>query len=86
MGTVLKFFVLNMPWPKGAPTNHAWVPSSHHDFDAERFKCRQLIRDLAATPLEQAWPVHPNFGRVSGSDVSRLHAKHLDHHLKQFGA
>ena len=83
---VLKFIVLNMPWPKGAPTNHAWVSSSNHDFQTERSRCRQLMRDLAGKLLDESWPVHPNFGRMSGRDVSRLHAKHLDHHLKQFGA
>jgi hypothetical protein len=25
------------------------------------------------------------FGKMSGREVSRLHAKHLDHHLRQFG-
>ena len=33
-----------------------------------------------APPVED-----PLLGRMSGTEVSRLHAKHRDHHLKQFG-
>jgi hypothetical protein len=35
--------------------------------------------------LDEDWPENPIFGKVSGTDISRLQAKHLDHHLKQFG-
>jgi hypothetical protein len=35
--------------------------------------------------LDAEWPTHPMLGRMSGSEVSRLHAKHLHHHLTQFG-
>jgi hypothetical protein len=35
--------------------------------------------------IEGAWPRHHMFGKITGREVSRLHAKHLDHHLRQFG-
>lgn len=82
---MLKFLVLNLPWMKGAPTNPAFLATAHHDFDAERQRCLGLIESLAAQPLAGVWSDHPMFGRMSGRDVSRLHAKHLDHHLRQFG-
>lgn len=82
---VIKFMVLNIPWIKGAPTNPSLVAQGRHDFEVQRARCLQLIDALARRPLESAWPAHPMFGRMSGKDVSRLHAKHLDHHLKQFG-
>jgi hypothetical protein len=36
--------------------------------------------------MESAWPESPIFGRVTGKFNSRLQAKHVDHHLRQFGA
>jgi hypothetical protein len=37
-------------------------------------------------PVDGEWPDDPSFGRVSGKFASKLHAKHLDHHFRQFGA
>jgi hypothetical protein len=82
---LVKFFTLNGPWPKGAPTGRAFVTSASHDFDTERARCLRLIEDLVAIRLDDAWPDHPIFGRMSGRDYSRLQAKHLNHHLTQFG-
>jgi len=82
---LLKFIVINIPWPKGARTLPQWVPEKEYDFAEERERCLRLIDDLAARRIEGEWPASPLLGRMSGSDVTRLHAKHLDHHLKQFG-
>ncbi len=81
---VMKFVVLRLPWFKGAPTLPEFVAKGPYDFGAERERCLRLIRTLAARPLSGPWPVNPIFGHVTGPDVSRLHAKHLDHHFTQF--
>jgi hypothetical protein len=81
----VKFMVLSLPWVKGAPTNPAFLPKRQYDFEAERARCRLLIGKLTARPLDADWPYHPIFGRMSGPDFSRLQARHLDHHLRQFG-
>jgi uncharacterized protein DUF1569 len=82
---LLKFVVLNLPWSKGAPTHSAFVAKRNYDFTAERARCLQLIDKVVSRELQDTWPEHPVFGRMSGGQVSRLHAKHLDHHLTQFG-
>ena len=83
---LLKFLVLNFPWGKGAPTLKRWVPQSdNYDFASEQARCLRLVGELASKRLEDAWPDSPTLGRMRGSDVSRLHAKHLNHHLTQFG-
>ena len=83
---LLKFLVLNFPWGKGAPTLKRWVPQSdNYDFASEQARCLRLVGELASKPLEDVWPDSPTLGRMRGSDVSRLHAKHLNHHLTQFG-
>ena len=81
----LKFMVLNLPWMKGATTNPRFVATTRHDFALELERCRQLIKEVAAHPLEGLARMHPVLGHMSGRDHSRLQAKHLDHHLRQFG-
>ena len=81
----MKFAVLNLPWTKNAPTNPSFVAKASHDFEAERARCLSLIEKLTSRAIDNSSSDHPIFGRMSGRDVSRLQAKHLDHHLKQFG-
>lgn len=83
---VLKFLVLNAPWGKGAPTLKRWMPEhDKYDFVSERDRCCRLIDEIASKPVEDIWPDSPTLGRMSGNDVTRLQAKHLNHHLTQFG-
>ena len=82
---IMKFMVLNLPWPKSAPTLPMFMAKGSHDFNAERNRCLQLIDQLSAKNLDENWPDNPVFGPIKGHDVSRLHAKHLNHHLNQFG-
>jgi len=83
---VMKFLLLNIPWPKGMPTHPEFVATRAHDFDRERQRCLALIGEIATKELNGSWPAHPVFGKVDGRFNSRLHAKHLNHHLTQFGA
>jgi len=83
---LLKFIVVNFPWPKGAPTYPGFVAGDRYDFAAELTRCLRLIDTFASRSIEGPWPDSPVFGPVNGRFVSRLQAKHLDHHLKQFGA
>jgi hypothetical protein len=83
---IMKFFLLYMPWPKSAPTNKSAIASEQYDLEAERTKCRELIAKFVNRPLDGAWPDDPNWGRVSGTFASKVQAKHLDHHFRQFGA
>lgn len=84
---VLKFLVLNAPWGKGAPTLKRWIPQNdNYEFAAEHARCLRLVDEITAKPIGSGWPDSPTLGRMSGEEVSRLHAKHLNHHLTQFGA
>lgn len=84
-GSVLKFMVLRLPWVKGAPTHPSFVAKATYDFGEQQERCLQLIEALASKPVDGAWPAHPTFGAMKGREVSKLMAKHLDHHLRQFG-
>jgi hypothetical protein len=83
---LMKFFLIYMPWPKSAPTNKSAVAEVKYNLEAERAKCRDLIEKFVNRPVDGEWPDDPSFGPVSGKFASKLHAKHLDHHFRQFGA
>jgi hypothetical protein len=83
---VMRWLLLNVPWPKGrAPTYREMVASKNYDFAAEQSRCLQFIDRMADRRLDGDWPVNPTVGRMTGRQWSQLQAKHLDHHLKQFG-
>src|SRR5262249_30454072 len=82
----MRFMVIEMPWPKGAPTlKVAKAEAKPYDLEAERARCLATIDEFAARPLHGSWPHHPVLGDVTGEQYSRLQAKHLNHHLTQFG-
>lgn len=83
---LLRWLVLTLPWGKGAPTRPDMVVKERHDFDKERARCLAMIDRFAALPMDGAWPPSANFGAMTGKHWSKLQAKHLDHHLRQFGA
>lgn len=83
---LMKFFLIYMPWPKSAPTNKGAVAKGEHDLEAERARCKELIAKFVSRPVTSEWPVDPSFGPVSGKFASKLQAKHLDHHFRQFNA
>src|ERR1700733_6928224 len=71
---VMKFLVLNVPWPKGAPTAPDFVASGQYDFEAERARCLQLVETFAKVPLEGPAIEHAAFGTISCREMSRLQA------------
>jgi len=85
-GPIFRFFALNMPWKKGLPTHPDYCVGERCDFNAEKARCLTLLEEFARKPIDSAWPDSPIFGRVTGKFNSGLQAKHIDHHLKQFGA
>lgn len=81
---IMKLFLIYMPWPKSAPTNKSAVADTAHDLELERSRCKELIAKFVSRPIDGEWPVDPSFGPVSGKFASKLQAKHLDHHFRQF--
>ena len=81
---VLKFILFEMPWPHGMPTTPEFLATASHDFEAERKRCLELIDRFVARRIEDDQWGRPVFGKITGLEWSRLQAKHLDHHLRQF--
>ncbi|MBV9880540.1 MAG: DUF1569 domain-containing protein [Gemmatirosa sp.] len=82
---VLRTLVLALPWPKGVRTMPTLLARDPHDFVAEHGRCLALVDAMAARDVEGAWPSHPMLGAMQGRHWSALMAKHLCHHLTQFG-
>lgn len=75
------------PFGRNSPTDPDFVIADERDFAVERRRLTTLIdRFCERGPSAAAGQVHGFFGRLSGDEWGRLMHKHLDHHLRQFGA
>jgi hypothetical protein len=82
---VLKVMLLRLPWPHGAPTAPEYVAADAKAFEDERGRCIALIDRFIARDVGDSFSPAV-FGPLTGHEWSRLQAKHLEHHLKQFSA
>jgi hypothetical protein len=84
---VTKWIVLLGPWPKGkVSTNHEMVASERYDVEEESKELKRLIEVVGGRDLKVSWPRNSVFGPMTGWQWSRLEFRHIDYHLKQFGA
>jgi len=83
---MMKFIVLNLPWPKGAPTHPDWIAGERRNFGAEKARALALLDEFTNKGLDwTGWGPSPAFGKMNGAEWTQLQAKHWDHHLRQFG-
>jgi len=75
-----------LPWPKGAPTAPELLAGTPGDFERDRETLGALVTRVGTGPREGVGPDHPLFGRMTRRDWGVLMHRHVDHHLKQFGA
>jgi hypothetical protein len=88
LGGIFKSAYTNeKPFSKDSPTSDAIRVTNARDFNIERTRLINLIRQFAAAG-ENGCTKHPHpfFGNLTPSEWSRGMYKHLDHHLRQFGA
>lgn len=91
MRTVVKFLILNVvPMPKSAPAapeidqfRNGTPPA---DFERDREALLVSLEKMASLPVDHNWAKHPAFGQMNRDQWGKLGYKHIDHHLKQFGA
>jgi len=87
--SVVKWVALHtsLPWPHGVATrpellhDHGGTPPS--DWTRDRTELEELIPAFAA---RQKYGFHPIFGEMNKSDWLIWAYRHIDHHLRQFGA
>lgn len=87
IGRLIKKRVLgDKPWGQGVPTDPAFVVNEPKGFTEERGRLLALFDQLAQGPGAIRNRLHPFFGELSDEEWGQLTTKHLDHHLRQFGA
>jgi hypothetical protein len=89
LGPVIKPMALREgePMRRNSPTSNELVIKDLRDFEAERKRLSALIdRFAAAGPVGCTAHPHAFFGSLTPDEWAILMYKHLDHHLRQFGA
>jgi hypothetical protein len=75
------------PFKKNAPTAPTLLITDARELATERARLRGLIeRFAAAGPAGCSTHPHSFFGQLTPDEWSVLMYKHVDHHLRQFGA
>ena len=72
---------------RNSPTSPDLLVRDERDFEAEKNRLAGLLGRFAANgPAGCATHPHSFFGRLTPEEWAKLTYKHLDHHLRQFGA
>jgi hypothetical protein len=75
------------PLRRNSPTVKGLVVNDDRNLEAERRRlCEMVDRFVAAGPTGCTAHPHSFFGRLTPEEWATLMYKHLDHHLRQFGA
>ena len=88
IGPLVKpIFTNDKPFSRSSPTDKALVVADQRDFNRERDQLKQKVRQFQEGGDERCTKhPHPFFGDLTPEVWSRGMYKHLDHHLRQFGA
>lgn len=88
LGPLVKPIYTNeKPFSQNNPTEKKLVISDQRDFQRERERLKVCVREFhKGGEAKCTRHPHPFFGHLSPGDWSRGMYKHLDHHLRQFGA
>ncbi len=87
-GRLAKNVITNdKPFKRNLPTDKSFVVSDQHEFLAEQKRLLELLNRFSkAGPAIMEGKSHPFFGEMTADEWSMSQIKHLDHHLRQFGA
>jgi len=87
-GRIAKSSVMNeKPIPHNVPSEKSLIVTNERDFLVERQRLLELTDRFAAGGLERCTK-HPHsfFGKLTPMEWATFAYKHMDHHLRQFGA
>lgn len=75
------------PWKPGMPTAPEFKITDRRDFAREKAALRALVQRFGeGGPAGLTTSPHPFFGPLTADEWQTLQWRHLDHHLRQFGA
>jgi hypothetical protein len=71
---------------KNMPTAKAFIVKDEYDFETEKKSLIEAIEVFYEKGIKKELAdKHPFFGKMSIEEWDRLHVRHLNHHLSQFG-
>lgn len=73
-----------LPFPKNSPTDPEYLKRPTGDFELDQTKVLDYIKRFAE-PDRHTFGPSPWVGKLTPTQWAKLHHKHLEHHLKQFG-
>ena len=80
-------FTNEKPFSRNSPTDEKLVVSDQRDFQREREQLKSKLQQFQQGGEAQCTRhPHPFFGPLTTQEWGRGMYKHLDHHLRQFGA
>ena len=85
--TVRKSFVGETPFSKNGPTGPDFIVHGEPDFERSKARLTALLADFHALGEKGCdGNIHGFFGKMTGAEWGVTQYKHMDHHLRQFGA
>jgi Protein of unknown function (DUF1569) len=86
-GRVRHLLTNDKPFPKNSPTDKQLKISDPREFAREQERLKQCVRKFqTGGEAKCTSQPHPFFGPITPMEWSSGMYKHLDHHLRQFGA
>jgi hypothetical protein len=74
------------PFPKGTPTAPELLVRQPREWANDVADVQDLLARAGSARTTDGWPDHPAFGKLSKRAWGVLIYRHIDHHLRQFGA
>ncbi len=74
------------PWKHSMATAKEYVVESNCNFQEEKKNLKSMIAAFYKQRTKSVWDPHPSFGDFTSEQWGMMQFKHLDHHLRQFGA
>ena len=78
-----KSIMSDKPFKQGLPTDKSFIIKDERKFEEEKSKLIGYIKRFNSGSLTKN--THPFFGNMTTDEWDKLMAKHIDHHLRQFG-
>ena len=83
----LKQFIIYLaPFPRSAPTAPELLVRAPREWANDIADVQDLLARAGSARTTATWPEHPAFGKLSKRAWGVLIYRHMDHHLRQFGA
>jgi hypothetical protein len=84
-GMIRKMVVNDKPYPRSTRTHPQYRQTEDREFEAERVRILAAMDRFTQACQTREYLEHPLFGPMTVEEAGRAMAKHLDHHLEQFG-